>query len=430
MSADRIGGGDMDDRSSDSSSGAVSAGGPDIDLYDPTVQEHWFDAYDRLRSQAPVYRMPGTDTFVLTRYADVVDVSRRTDVFANGPSPREPLITDPEAIAIARSLPVTRRAPLGSDPPIHRTYRSAVDPLFSVAGVARWRPMIQRAIDDLLDGFPGDGVSPVEFVSAFALPLPVHVITTMLGLPLSDLDQLKAWSEAWVMPFAGNLTPEQQQFTMRERGEFQRYLLNVVDHKRRNPDDSVTAALIAAGFADDEIVPMLDHLYIGGNETTTFALTSALWLLLRQPDLVTTLHDDVSLIPAFVEEALRLESPTQGLSRHALVDTTVGEVTIPQGCTVHLRFGAANRDPAVFASPDQVHLQRGVRQVAFGIGEHHCPGAGLSRVEQQMAWTSILSRFGDIGTTPEVLASVRHLPGFTLRAIPSLLATFAPMQSA
>ena len=403
-----------------------------IDLFDPATQEDWYPTYQLLRDEAPVYRIPETDIYVLSRYSDLAFVNRRTDLFANGPGATAAYINDPEALRIYREEGMARRSVLGTEPPVHRRYRNLVDPFFSEGAAERRRPLIEGIVNDLIDSWIAD--AQVEFVGQFALPLPVTVITALLGFDLADVPLLKAWSEAWVIPFAGPMSPEQQRFVARQGVEFQHHILATLAAKRDQPDDSVISHLAHTVFDDEgtlrplsetEIVNIVDHLYIGGNETTTFALASGLWLLQRHPDVEARLRAEPGLIPAFVEETLRLESPTQGLPRHAKLDVEIGGVTIPAGATVHLRFAAANRDERYFAEPDKLDLDRANanRHVAFGQGEHHCPGAGLSRVEQRIAWASLLTRLSAWAPAPDA-PPVDHHPGFVLRAIKELPITF------
>ena len=149
--------------------------------------------------------------------------------------------------------------------------------------------------------------------------------------------------------------------------------------------------------------------------------------MLRQPGLQQQLRADASKIPVFVDEVLRLESPTQGLYRHNLVDVELHGVTIPAGSTVHLRFAAANRDARVFDDPDRLNLERAnaARHVAFGQGEHHCPGAGLSRLEQCIAFEVLLNRVAEFQLLPR--NDFRHKPGFVLRALEELHVSFTPL---
>lgn len=403
----------------------------DVDLFAPETQRDWYPAYDVLREESPVYRIPGTDTYVLTRYEDVAWVSRRTDLFPNGPAPSAALVKDEEAMRIYRERGRVRRTILGTNPPVHRRYRDLVDPFFNPRGAEQRRDLIAAAIDELIDGWIDRG--RIDFVTDFALPLPVRIITEMLGFDVADIPQLKAWSAAWVMPFAGGLTPEQQRFVAEQGTEFQAHIIATIEAKRARPDDSVISHLAHATFeapegarplTEEEIVFITDHLYIGGNETTTFALTWGLRWLLDQPHLWERLRSDRSKVPNFVEEVLRLDSPTQGLYRHSTADVELHGVTIPAGSTLHIRFGAANRDARMFPDPSVLDLDRAnsARHVAFGQGEHHCPGAGLSRLEQVVAWNRLLDRVDSWALADD--ASLTTMPGFVLWALESLPVTF------
>lgn len=388
-----------------------------IDLFDPATQEDWFPTYRRLRDEAPVYRMPGTNIHVVTRYDDVLHVLRHQDVFPTGGSAHR----SRAAMQVYERRGWQRMTPLSTNPPEHRHYRALVDPFFSGAGAQRWRAIIDETIDDLLREFEHAG--QCEFVAAFAMPLPVRLITRILGFPEADISRLKAWSEAWVLPFAGGLGEEQEVWVAEQVCDFHEYIQQHVDATRASPRDDVISALVTATFAgerpltDHEIVSIVDHLYIGGNETTTFALASALWILLREPGLYDRVRSDLTLVEPFVEEVLRLESPTQGLYRRVARDTELGGVQLPAGSVVHVRYAAANRDERMFPHPDEVDLERPNlrRHMAFSLGEHHCPGEGLSRLEQRSALTAILRRLP--GLRLGEANDFRHQPGFVLRAL-------------
>lgn len=164
-----------------------------------------------------------------------------------------------------------------------------------------------------------------------------------------------------------------------------------------------------------------DHLFIGGNETTTFAITSALWILLREPGLYDVIRSSRDLVDIFIEETMRLESPTQGLFRMPAIDTALAGVALPAGAVLHLRYAAAKCDERMFADPDRVDLDRPnvARHMAFSVGEHHCPGHGLSRLEQRLALNAILDRLADLR-----LADGKNdfppQPGFVLRPLERL----------
>ena len=178
-------------------------------------------------------------------------------------------------------------------------------------------------------------------------------------------------------------------------------------------------------LTDAEIINMIDHLYIGGNETTTFALTSGLWMLIENPDLQTYLADNPQKITTFVEEVLRLESPTQGMDRHTIEEVELSGISIPKGAHIHMRYAAANRDENQFACPADIDLDRknASKHLAFSIGETHCPGAGLTRLEQNIATNLLLARMENFKFA-EGKNSFQHHMNFTLRSFKDLHVTF------
>lgn len=398
----------------------------DVNLFDPATQEDWYPAYDALRAQAPVYQIPGTDIFVLTRYDDVRAALKDTALFSNEHHKYTDnlLFKHPEPIKIYEQQGWPRFHYLSIDPPEQLKYRALIDPFFRGAGVRTVAPFITQTCTDLIDGFIGDG--RVELVSAFAVPLPVTVITKMIGFPLSDMPQLKIWSEAWARPFAAGLSLDDEMDVAEKGVEFQHYIKGHIDKKRANPSADILSSLAHARLDDDsalndhEIMHIVDHLYIGGNETTTFALASGIWLLLSQAGLYNTLQADRRRMDTFVEEILRVESPTQGLYRVVTRDTQINGTALPKGATVHLRYGAANRDAAQFACPHAVDLARAnaKQHMAFSQGPHTCPGAGLSRLELGIAFHMLLDRLDNLRLADR--NDYRHLPGFVLRALKAL----------
>lgn len=409
-----------------------------IDLYDPKTQEDWFPAYKTLLEEAPVYQIPGTTVYVVCKYQDILTVVRDPKTFSNQPEEHggEPLIEHAEARqyyidhGLGKATGRTRWPLLGMDPPDHRKYRVLIDKhMLSKSVLRRTQPFIEQTVDELIDGFAQSG--EIEFVRGFAVPLPVTIITAMIGFPLEDMPQLKEWSTAWTLPFARGLSLEQEMDVARQGVEFQDYIKRTADERRKNPKDDIITHLVQARYedkrplTDHEIASIVDNMYVGGNETTTFVLTSGLWLMLREPSIYQTLLNDPSKIPTFADEVLRLESPTQGLYRTATVDTEIRGVSIPKGSTVHIRYGAANRDSDVFACPDALDLDRenASKHLAFSQGEHGCPGFLLSRLEQVIAYERLLARLPNLRLTPGK-NDFRHLPGFVLRGLKTLNLSF------
>ena len=202
--------------------------------------------------------------------------------------------------------------------------------------------------------------------------------------------------------------------------------------KRKKPKDDIISRLANIEFedvlsdckrklTDTEIIGITDHLLIGGNETTTFALSNSLWLLFQYPEIFPEMQRNPKKIKNFVEEALRIESPTQGLFRVVNQDTDLRGVKLTKGSTISVRYGAGNHDAKKFPNPTVPDLSRknAGRHLAFGLGEHVCPGAALSRYEQNLAWEILTQRLKNIYPAPEK-DDYSHVLGFWIRALKTI----------
>ena len=409
-----------------------------IDLYDPKTQEDWYPAYKTLLAEAPVYRIPDSSIYVVSKYEDIRRIVRDSETFSNQPEEHggDMLIQHEKARqyyvdhGLGKETGRSRWPLLGMDPPEHRKYRVLIDKhMLGKSTLRRTRPLIEQTVNDLIDEFEDAG--SIEFIKRFAEPLPVTIITLMIGFPLEDMPQLKRWSTAWTLPFARGLTLEQELEVARQGVEFQDYIKRIADERRKQPKDDVISHLVKVRYedkrllTDHEIASIVDNMYVGGNETTTFTLASGLWIMLREPSIYRRLVQQPEKIPNFAEEVLRVESPTQGLYRTVTVDTEIRGVKIPKGSTVHIRYGAANRDPEIFSEPDKFDMDRGnaSKHLAFSQGEHHCPGGPLSRLEQVIAYEQLIKRLPNLRLTPG-LNDFTHHPGFVLRALKELYISF------
>ena len=312
----------------------------EIDFMDPVVQENWFDAYDLIRAESPAYFMPQIGMYVLTRYEDIEYVLRRPTEFTTGPDVQdtEPLLKFPESRALYQEKGWTRYTPLGENLPKHAHYRALVDPALTAAAIREREGFVRATINELIDSWIDE--QEIEFIDRFAEPLPMIVIAEFLGFPRMDLPQLKEWSTAWVLPFSRGLTKEQEVQAVERHIELQHYIFDTMKQKRKNPKNDIISRLLNTEvddadtgekrpLTDTEIIGITDHLLIGGNETTTFALSNGLWLLFRHPDVYHDLGTDLSRVKGFVEEVLRIESPTQGLYRFVTNDCEIGGVPLP-----------------------------------------------------------------------------------------------------
>ena len=398
----------------------------DHSLMDPEIQESPFAYYHALHEQAPVYRMPDTGAYLVSRYRDVQTVISRPEIWSNDLLGKAgfSMFQHEEARQVLERDGWPRDTKLQTDPPEHRDYRALILPAFSAGRVKAMEPFVREIAESLADEMARH--EECEFVRTFAAWLPIRVLVRLLGLPAEDAAQIKLWSDAWVEPLATGISKEREIEVARLGVELQHYLARWMEKKLEDPGEDVLTILADARFPDGRPLPMAEkmgiaeHLLVGGHETATSGIASSLMLLIQHPQVELELRRDPELIRNFVEESLRLESPSQGFFRFALEDAEVAGVPIPEGSMVQVRFAAANRDPEQFPDPDVLDLHRpnAASHMAFSQGEHHCIGAPLARLELQTAIRTLLERFDSF----ELAAGERleHLPGLALRTLRSL----------
>jgi cytochrome P450 len=238
---------------------------------------------------------------------------------------------------------------------------------------------------------------------------------------------LKKWGEAQVRRFVYGighrnlLPPEEEMQNAKELAEFMAYVQDQVTRKREHPAEDMTTFLTRVEYygrklTDTEVIGVIFGMHIGGLETTQYALSAEAQILCEQPELWARIQTDRSKLRFFVEESLRVQAPTQGLStRMAGKDVEIRGVKIPAGSILHLRYGAGNRDPEEYECPADVDIDRPAvgRHLTFSQGPRVCPGAGLSRLEQNIAWDRLLDRLETISFAPGK-NDFRHQPGIML----------------
>ena len=402
----------------------------DFDFFDPEVIESPFEFYQLLREQAPVYQLPGTNIFMLSRLADIKLALKDTATFS---SDFVHLLKGPEASPEAAQFYADGVEPVDTlltmDPPRHRVYRSLINKVFSASRVKKMQPYMEQIADELIDGFIDRG--ECEFVSDFATPLPVYVIADQLGVPRSDLRSIKIWSDAFASRLGGMASPEEELENARHILEYQRYMTAVIEDRRENPRDDMISDMVNIEIEEGrqmslpEAISMIEQLLVAGNETTTSALSGGLLSLIQLSDQMQLLLDDPAMIDNAVEEILRLESPSAGLWRVVTCDTAIRGVEIKAGSSLMLRYAAANRDEAVFDQSEEMDVCRrnAKDHLAFGQGTHFCPGAMLARKEMQVAYTRLLQRLTNIRLAPDK-NDLTHWPNVVLRGLKSLHITF------
>ena len=308
-----------------------------------------------------------------------------------------------------------------ADPPDHTRLRQLVSRAFTPRHIEGLRPAIHGMVDDLLDGLADR--SEVDFMSEFALPLPMAVIGELVGVPVSERAELQPHVRAAATAIEPILSEEEAAAAIEAYAYLGSYFDALLEERRRHPAEDLLSGLAQAPEKDDrltneEVVSTAILLFAAGFETTTNLLGNGLLALLRQPEQLERWRQQPELAPTAVEELLRWDSPVQMNMRAALEPTVVRGEPVEAGERVVVLQGAANHDPARFADPERLDLARADNiPLSFGWGIHHCIGAGLARMEGQIAFNALLARFGSIellNDAPEWRAS------FTLRGLLSL----------
>ncbi|HVA06246.1 MAG TPA: cytochrome P450 [Acidimicrobiales bacterium] len=377
-------------------------------MKDPAVREDPYPTYARLRDMGPV--IPNDfGGWLLTRHADVAAVLRDNRFSSNSRHQDnfEQFVQLADAVGLTDLLDLFGRVMLFADPPDHTRLRRIAGKAFTVRAVQEMRPRIACIVDGMLDAVDDDGGT--ELVEALAFPLPVTVISDMLGVPTEDHEQLRAWTREAVKALDPVDDPMVLFPAAQAMREMRQYFHELVDVRRAAPGADLLSALIAAEddgdrLSHDELLDTAILLFGAGHETTVNLISGGALNLLRHPDELDRLRQDPSLITTAVEELLRFGPPVQLTARIATVDADVAGQLITKGTEVVAMIASANRDPSVFTDPDRMDIGRTENpHIAFGGGIHHCLGAMLARIEGQEALGRLVNRHPGLALrAPEV----------------------------
>jgi cytochrome P450 len=361
-------------------------------LFDAAFFRDPYPAYDKLRASGPVQRTDGAmgplPVWLITGYAEArtafthPGISKDTRRFQH-------LLSQGSA---SRNInPAVAATMVATDPPDHTRLRRLVTKAFTPAIVERLRPRIQQITDDLIDAIAPAGSA--DLIETFAVPLPVTVISELLGVPETDRDNLRHWSNT---NFATGDHKARDQASHQIAG----YMAQLIAAKRAQPGTDLLSDLIAVRDTTDrltepELISLAVLLLIAGHETTTSLIGNATLALLLHPAQLTELRERPSLMPTAIDEFLRYDSPAAiATIRFTTEPVTIGNTTIPAEEIVLISPAAANRDPARFPNPSVPDTGRDATgHLSFGHGIHYCVGAQLARMEAEIALRSLLYRF-------------------------------------
>ena len=381
-----------------------------IDATSAETLQNPYPYYERLRQEAPVFRDPKTGMVSVSTYELVLEVNKKPKFFS---SDFAALLSsggsgtfDAEEAAILSTGLDRANTMLTADPPQHTRYKRIAMhalPLSRVNGMAAYVAEVTNA---LIDGFVAAG--EVEFKTQFAEMLPGIVIADVLGVPRGDIPMFQNWVRAAILRLNGNAMPGQRADLARSEIAMQGYFCAIMAERRAQPGDDVVSDLLAARLPEDdgterplddsEVYSIIAQIFTAGQEATAHALAYALAQVLANPEQMAAIRADESLVPNWVEETARHLSPSHNMWRVVKEDTVLGGVALKAGEAMLLRYGSANRDPAIFEAPDRFDVARGnVRQhMAFGAGVHTCLGMHLARMEMVTALPIILRRLPNL----------------------------------
>ncbi|HEX4119068.1 MAG TPA: cytochrome P450 [Verrucomicrobiae bacterium] len=359
-----------------------------------------YPVYDQLRSASPVCWTELWGCWLLTRYEDVTSVLQDPQRFSSRGRVTNVLKRELKPPFLAEAQPLIdhyAKGLINVDPPDHTRLRRLAQKTFLPRTLERLRPRVEKIANDLVSEFEAGG--KMDVVRDFAYPLPITVIAELLGVPAADRDNLKHWSGA-ILEFQavprtdGEIVLRSQKALL----ELREYFCGIFAERKRQPQEDLISELVAVEeqgdhLTEEELLSTCVSILIGGHETTTSLLSSAVWLFLNHPEQLAKLRHAPASMNGAVEEVLRFESPFQRLTRVVTEDLEICGHAIRKGQTVMCLLGAANRDPAQFPDPARFDVERSPnRHMAFAHGIHFCIGAGLARLEAPIALNVLFGR--------------------------------------
>lgn len=369
-----------------------------VRLLEPEVLADPYPLYHKLRTEDPVHWDRFLQTWVVTRYVDVIEVLHSFS------ADRTPTPEQLSAMGLSGLNPIAEvmvKQMLFMDAPAHTRLRGLASVAFTPQRVRALRSHIQEIVDQLLDRVVSLG--KMDMIADFAAPMPAIVTAEMLGVPTEDHVDLKRWSADFA-EMLGNFqhNPDRIPRVLESTNRLVDYFKTAIASMREHPREGLIHSFMSAELdgdrlSEEEIVANCIVTMVGGQETTTNLIGNGLLTLLRNPAQLEKLRADVDLVPSAVEELLRYESPSQHTGRIARKDVEMGGKTIRKGQAVMAIMAAANRDPDRFPDPDKLMLDRkDNKHVAFGWSSHFCFGAPLARMEAQISFETLLRRLPDL----------------------------------
>jgi cytochrome P450 len=405
----------------------------DLAQFEPEFNRDPYPLYKELREQGParhavIYNLP---VWLVTRYAEgrqaLADPRLKHDRKHATAEAREkgPWLFVTEALGFDKYM-------LASDPPDHTRLRKMVNKVFTPRRVEALRPWIQQITDDLIREFLPKGQA--DMVDELAYPIPIMVITELLGVPEGDRPDVRRWAEAFSSSGASDPAAVVDGFT-----NMKNYFAELSERKRAKiqsgdrSEGDMLASLIATkeeGLQEldaNEVLAMCFQILVGGFETTANMISNGVLALLQHPDQLAALRADLSLIPNAIEEMIRYDAPVkQPWFRFTTEDVPIGDVVVPAGSVVVVNLAAANRDPDRYPDPDTFDIRRDASgQLGFSHGPHFCTGAPLARVEAEITFRTLLESCDNLKMMIDT-SELEWRPSPSMRILNHLPVSFTP----
>jgi cytochrome P450 len=377
----------------------------DFRPYDPEFAADPYPTYRRLREESPIFYSPDFGLTFFTRYTDIVKLLADRRVGRS----MDPVLTseklaDRQRVADGDRLPTydrfVRSNLLETEGPQHARLRQLLSKTFSPRRIGALRGHIQELVDGLLE--PTIPRGQMEFMEELAVPLPVYVISELLGWPVEERNRLRPWSAAIVKLYEKDHTRVDEARAEAATAEFADMLTQLVNERRKAPAGDLISALVQVEsdgdqLSHDELIASCMLLLNAGHEATVNAAGNSMLALLRHPDQLEQLKANPGLLPTAIEEMLRYDSPLHFFHRYVLEDFEYEGFEFSKGDTIGYLYGSANRDPEAFEDADRLDIARDPnRHIAFGRGVHFCIGAPLARLELEVLFSTLLRRIPGI----------------------------------
>ncbi|MFD1990494.1 cytochrome P450 [Paenibacillus nicotianae] len=367
-----------------------------------------FAWYQHMRQNAPVYYDEGQDVWNVFKYDDVKRVAEDKDYFSNAV-----LLPD-----------IIKDSLMGLDQPKHTLNRALINRAFTPKAVMSWIPKIDQIVADLMDAI--NGKPQIDIVQDFAFPLPMIIISELLGIPTEDSEKFRAWVSTLTVAPQDNTIEEYMRIAQIQAEASQQlivYFQHIIEVKRARPEQDIISDLIQAeenGYrlSPEELMGSCVFLLIAGNETTTSLITNSIYSL-NQNHLFRTLHTQPELIPTTVEEVLRYRAPVQRTIRKVSQNTVIGGKSLKAGDYIANWIGSANRDEDHFEQAELfIPNRRNNKHLSFGKGIHVCLGSQLARIEVKAALTALLQKYPNMRVSPNYQIDIAYSNIYSLKSLP------------